>query len=103
MIAGFERRLIMYLPEIKRYERKDILNGEVQFITISSYLDRPFSYCCNIKDLISDWYGDCNNCPENGEMLLQATLYMNGKAYPIEGVGLNEDITFETLMQALDV
>lgn len=93
----------MYFPEIKRHKRKEILDGTIQFITSSSYLDRPFAYCCNVNDLISDWYRDCNNCPENGEILLQVTLYINDKAYPIEGIGLNEDVTFETLMQALDV
>ena len=30
------------------------------------------------------------------------TLFIDGIAYPIEHVGLNDDITFETLMRAIE-
>lgn len=94
----------MLLTSIKKnFTRKEIDTSIIQFMVKSEYFeDRPYTYCCNVKHLIDDWYGDCNNCPENDAMLLMATMYRQGVAYPICNIGLNDDITFETLMNALE-
>lgn len=93
----------MMLASIKKnFTRREIDTSTIQFMVKSDYFsDRPYAYCCNVKHLIDDWYGECNNCPENDAMLLMATLYRQGNVYPITQIGLNEDITFETLMNAL--
>lgn len=94
----------MLLTEIKKnFTRREIDTSTVQFMANSEHFDnRPYAYCCNVRNLINDWYGECNNCPENDAMLLMATIYRQGIAYPIAQIGLNEDITFETLMRALE-
>lgn len=93
----------MVLRTIKEnFTRRELDTSTIQFIVKSDHFaDRPYAYCCNVKYLIDDWYGDCDNCPENDAMLLMATLYRHGVAYPIAHIGLNEDITFESLMIAL--
>ena len=93
----------MLLNSIKEtFTRRELDCSIIQFMAMSEHFDRPYSYCCNVRHLIDDWYGECNYCPENDAMLLMATLYRHGNAYPIAQIGLNEDITFETLMMALD-
>lgn len=93
----------MYLYELKNIPREKLNSAIIQFMVNSEYFPyKPFTYCCNIKELFNDWYGDCVNCPENYAMLLSATLFMDGVAYPIEHIGLNDDITFETLMRSIE-
>lgn len=93
----------MWLSEIKNIPYTKLVLASIQFMVVSNNrYPIPYAYCCKVDDLINDWWGDCNFVPENDATLLSATLYVNGNAYPIERVGLNEDITFETLMEALD-
>lgn len=94
----------MLLSSIKEnFTRREIDTSIIQFMVVSEHFEnRPYAYCCNIFYLLDDWHGDCNYCPENDAMLLMATLYRHGNAYPITRIGLNEDITFEDLMIALD-
>lgn len=94
----------MLLSNIKTYfTRREIDTSTIQFMAMSEHLEnRPHAYCWNVRRLLDDWHQECNYCPENDAMLLMATLYRNGTAYPIAQIGLNEDITFETLMMALD-
>lgn len=94
----------MTLEGIKEnFTRREIDTSIIQFMVLSEYFEnRPYAYCSNVKRLIDDWYGECNNCPENDAMLLMATLYRHGDAYPIVNVGSDENITFETLMCALE-
>lgn len=94
----------MLLSNIKKsFTRREIDTSTIQFMVASEHFDdRPYAYCCNVRHLLDDWHSDCNYCPENNAMLLMATLYRHGDVYPIAQVGLNEDITFETLMEALD-
>ena len=93
----------MYLYELKNISREKLNSAVIQFMVISEYFSyKPFTYCCNVKELFNDWYEDCVNCPENDATLLFATLFIDGIAYPIEHVGLNDDITFETLMRAIE-
>ena len=95
----------MFLSDIKNKLTVECLkNSTVQFVVDSSIKDKAFVYCCSIKDLVLDWYSDeCNYCPCNDDTLLMATIYSEGKAYPIEGIGLNEDIVFENLMDSIGV
>jgi hypothetical protein len=94
----------MLLSSIKEaFNRKEINCSIVQFMVMSGHFEnRPYAYCSNVKHLLDDWHGECNYCPKNDAMLLMATLYRHGNAYPIAQIGLNEDITFEDLMMALD-
>ena len=73
---------------MKMYEVSDfiIANPEaiVQFMTTSSFLDRPFTYCCTVQELYDDWTEEANHCPENGDMILMCTFYVDDKAYPID-------------------
>ena len=94
----------MILDRIKKlYTRKEIDAFIIQFMAKSDYFeDRSYTYCGNVKHLIKDWHGECNNCPENDAMLLMVTLYRQGIAHPIEQIGLDENITFETLMRTLE-
>ncbi len=93
----------MLLSGIKNtFTRKELDCSTIQFMVMSEHFERPYAYCRNVRHLLDDWHGECNCCPENNAMLLMATLYRNGNAYPIAQIGINEDITFETLMMALD-
>jgi hypothetical protein len=93
----------MLLDNIKeKFTREEIDTSIIQFMVISEHLYRPYAYCCSVRYLLDDWYGECNYCPENDAVLVMATLYRNGNTYPITHIGLDEDITFETLMMALD-
>ena len=91
---------------MKMYEVSDfiIANPEaiVQFMTTSSFLDRPFTYCCTVQELYGDWMNEANHCPENGDMILMCTFYVDGKAYPIESSGLDECNDFENLMRKIE-
>ena len=94
----------MLLSSIKEtFTRREIDTSIIQFMVASEHFEnRPYTYCRNVAYLLDDWHGECNYCPENDAMLLMATLYRHGNAYPITQIGLNEDITFEDLMFALD-
>lgn len=94
----------MTLDDIKtNFTREELNKSTIQFMALSEHFDyRPYTYCCSVYGLITDWWNDCNFCPENDAMLLMATLYSNGKAYPIKYIGLDDSITFESLMIALD-
>lgn len=74
----------------------------VQFMTTSSFLDRPFTYCCTVKELYDDWMDEANCCPENGDVVLMCTFYIDDKAYPIESAGLDECNDFENLMRKIE-
>ena len=92
---------------MKMYEVSDfiIANPEaiVQFMTTSSSLDRPFTYCCTVQELYDDWMEEANHCPENGDMILMCTFYADDKAYPIESTGLDECNDFENLMRKIEM
>lgn len=94
----------MLLTEIKKiFTKWEINTSTIQFMVNSERFDnRPYVYCCNVGHLLNDWWGDCNIVPENDAVLLMATLYQQGIAYPIVQVGLDDNITFEALMRALD-
>lgn len=94
----------MLLSNIKgMFNKREIETSTIQFMAKSEHLnDRPYAYCGNVKRLIDDWNGDCNFVPENDAMLLMVTLYRHGNVWPIAQIGLDENITFETLMEALD-
>lgn len=91
---------------MKTYEISEIVatnpNTVVQFMTTSSFLDRPFTYCCTAQELYDDWMDEANCCPENGDIVLMCTFYDNGKAYPIESAGLDESNDFENLMRQIE-
>ena len=77
-------------------------NVVVQFMTTSSFLDRPFTYCCTAKELYDDWMDEANHCPENGDVVLMCTFYDDDKAIPIESTGLDECNDFENLMRKIE-
>ena len=83
----------MTLDNIKTsFTRRDINDSTIQFMVLSERFDyRPYTYCCSVYGLIQDWWSDCNFCPENDAVLLMATLYNKGNAYPIKYIGLNEE------------
>lgn len=91
---------------MKMYEVSEfiIANPEavVQFMTTGSFLDRPFTYCCTVQELCDDWMDEANHCPENGDILLMCTFYVDDKAYPIESAGLDECNDFENLMRKIE-
>lgn len=92
----------MWIEEIKNIKWTNRNDMIIQFMAISDHFyDRPYAYCCEVWELISDWMGDCNFVPENDAILLSATLYIKGVAYPIERIGLNDLMTFEVLMNEL--
>lgn len=74
----------------------------VQFMTTSSFLDCLFIYCCTVQELYNDWMNEAYHCPENGDMILMCTFYVDGKAYPIENTGLDECNDFENLMRKIE-
>lgn len=74
----------------------------IQFMTTSTFLGRPFVYCCSVKELYSDWANEANCCPENGDVVLMCTFYTDGKAYPIKSIGLDENNDFENLMRKIE-
>lgn len=94
----------MLLSNLKRmFNKREIETSIIQFMVKSEHLsDRPYAYCCGVKRLLDDWHGDCNFVPENDAMLLMVTLYRHGNVWPITQIGLDESVTFETLMMALD-
>lgn len=91
---------------MKMYEIQEMIltdpNVVVQFMTTSSFLDRPFTYCCTARELYDDWMDEANCCPENGDIILMCTFYSDGKAYPIESTGLDESNDFENLMRKIE-
>ena len=91
---------------MKMYNIPEIIESNpdvvIQFMTTSSFLDRPFIYCCTAKELYDDWMDEANCCPENGDIVLMCTFYANGKAYPIESTGLDESNYFENLMRKIE-
>jgi hypothetical protein len=92
----------MWLNEIKDIPYTDIVNTTIQFMAISDRFHRmPYAYCCKVEELVNDWWGDCDFVPENDAILLSVTLYINGKAHPIERIGLSDRATFEVLMDVL--
>lgn len=54
----------------------------------------------DIDDLYDDWYGDCNNCPENGEYVFGIAIAQEstGKIFLIE---TQYGYTFEELMEEI--
>lgn len=91
---------------MKMYEISKLVmcnpNAVVQFMTTSSFLDRPFTYCCTAMELYKDWMDEASHCPENGDMVLMCTFYADDKAYPIESTGLDECNDFENLMMKIE-
>ena len=91
---------------MKMYEISELIICEphavIQFMTTSSFLDRPFTYCCTVMELYKDWMDEANCCPENGDMVLMCTIYVDDKAYPIESTGLDECNNFENLMRKIE-
>lgn len=69
----------------------------VQFQCTSDY-NSTFTYCDKIKTLYDDWMDNADNCPENDASLLWVTFYHNNEAFPITKIGLNTNITFESMM-----
>lgn len=93
----------MYITDIKNISYDKLYFANIQFMVVSERkYTMPYAYCCMVFDLYADWMGECNLVPENDAMLLSATLYIDGYAYPIVGVGLDENIMFETLMMEID-
>lgn len=90
---------------MKMYDIQELIHcnptAVIQFMTTSSYRDWPFTYCCKVKELYDDWMDEANCCPENGDMVLMCTFYVNGIAYPIESTGLDECNDFENLMMQI--
>lgn len=91
---------------MKMYEIPEMILANpdvvVQFMTTSSFLGRPFTYCCTAQELYDDWMDEANCCPENGDIILMCTFYSDGKAYPIESTGLDESNDFENLMNKIE-
>lgn len=76
---------------IRFYDRNNIAYGENIMIPTTIGID----------DLFSDWYGDCNSCPENGEFVFGITIAQEstGKSYLIE---TPYEYTFEELMMEIE-
>lgn len=93
----------MYLSDIgNKFTSECLKKAIVQFMVHSQMTDQPFCYCCTVEQLVEDYRSDdCNHCPCNDDMLLMVTLYSYDKTYPIEGIGLNDDIEFQDLMEAI--
>lgn len=91
---------------MKMYEVSEFItsnpNAVVQLMTTSSFLNHPFAYCCTAQELYDDWMDEASHCPENGDMILMCTLYIDNKAYPIESTGLDECNDFENLMRKIE-
>ena len=91
---------------MKMYNIPEFIEGNpeavIQFMTTSSFLDRPFTYCCKVQELYDDWMNEANCCPENGDIVLLCTFYSNNNAYPIESAGLDECNDFDNLMRQIE-
>lgn len=90
--------MVMY--EISKFIKRNPY-AIVQFMTTSSSLGHPFIYCCTARELYDNWY-EADQCPENGDVVLMCTFYVDNKAYPIERIGLDECSDFENFMRKIE-
>lgn len=55
----------------------------------------------NIAELYKDWWGECNNCPENDTFIYAIEFSThNGRTFFVDNAGY-QDFTFEELMEAI--
>lgn len=105
----------MHLCDIEFLDPK---KTDVFFMVLSKTRDNPFCYCCNVKELYNDWMEDAENCPENDAQLLQVVFYVQKEVtvqgtgnwdeeliftetQPVTDIGLNQDISFDNLMEQI--
>lgn len=70
---------------------------EVRYYESAPFCEPPIhTTSINLLLLYEDWWGECNHCPENGQIIYNVEFNVLGKIYWMDN---KMDFTFEELME----